>query len=157
MGDLMALAFRLDLTRVCTFMWANGGRTGRSRRSMSGRAITCRTMRATPPRSTPSGGSIDGGANDSRISYRRSRRPRPGRIVRSWTTRCSASAALSDGNRHNHHDLPIIVAGKGGGVASGKVVRHASRTPLCNLFVSMGRAAGVPLETFGDSTGVARL
>ena len=25
MGDLMALAFRLDLTRVCTFMWANEG------------------------------------------------------------------------------------------------------------------------------------
>jgi hypothetical protein len=63
-------------------------------------------------------------------------------------------SAISDGNRHNHHDLPILLMGKGGGrVTPNRHVRYPRRTPLCNLYVSLLDAAGVSVQSFGDSTG----
>lgn len=61
---------------------------------------------------------------------------------------------ISDGNRHNHEDLPIVVAGRGGGaVKTGRLVRSPRETPLCNLYLSMLDCAGCPQESFSDSTG----
>ena len=62
-------------------------------------------------------------------------------------------SGLGDGNRHNHHDLPILLFGKGGGaVVPGAHRRFERRTPLCNLYLSMLHAAGVRAGGFGDST-----
>jgi len=62
---------------------------------------------------------------------------------------------ISDGNRHNHEDLPVLVAGRGGKtVETGRVVRSPKETPLCNLYLSMLERAGCPQEKFADSTGV---
>lgn len=60
----------------------------------------------------------------------------------------------ADGNRHTHHNLPIILAGAGGGALTpGRFVRHGSK-PTSNLFLSMADRMGVQgLERFGDSTG----
>ena len=59
-----------------------------------------------------------------------------------------------DGNRHNHHDLPILLAGKGGGtLKANRHVRYPADTPLCNLFVEMLDRMGVPTKSFGDSKG----
>ena len=60
----------------------------------------------------------------------------------------------ADGNRHTHVNLPIILAGGGGGtLASGRFVKHGSR-PASNLFLSMADRMGVSgLERFGDSSG----
>jgi hypothetical protein len=60
----------------------------------------------------------------------------------------------SDGNRHTHVNLPLILAGRGGGTLSaGRYVKHAS-TPMSNLFLAMADRMGVPnLPRFGDSTG----
>lgn len=61
---------------------------------------------------------------------------------------------ISDGNRHDHHDLPILVAGRGGNaVETGRVVRSPRETPLCNLYLSMLAHAGCAQESFSDSTG----
>ena len=61
---------------------------------------------------------------------------------------------IGDGDRHNHHDLPILLAGRGGGsVTPGRHLKYAKDTPLCNLYVSMLDAAGVKTDRFGDSTG----
>jgi hypothetical protein len=61
---------------------------------------------------------------------------------------------ISDGDRHNHDDLPILVAGKGGGrIHSGRHITYPDNTPMANLFLSMLDCAGVPGETIGDSTG----
>ncbi len=60
---------------------------------------------------------------------------------------------ISDGNSHNHENLPILVAGRGGGsVQTGRVVRSPKETPLCNLYLSMLDKAGCPQESFADST-----
>jgi hypothetical protein len=60
----------------------------------------------------------------------------------------------ADGNRHTHHNLPIILAGGGGGTLTpGRYVQHGSK-PLTNLFLSMAERLGVrDLERFGDSDG----
>lgn len=60
----------------------------------------------------------------------------------------------ADGNRHTHHDLPLVLAGAGGGrLKTGRYVKHGGK-PLSNLFLALADHAGVSvLETFGDATG----
>jgi hypothetical protein len=60
----------------------------------------------------------------------------------------------ADGNRHTHHNLPIILAGNGGGSLSpGRYLKLPS-TPATNLFLGMTDRLGIrDLEQFGDSTG----
>jgi hypothetical protein len=60
----------------------------------------------------------------------------------------------SDGDRHNHDDLPILLAGRGGGtVATGRHLQFAEETPVTNLWLTMLDRAGVEVEAIGDSTG----
>jgi len=60
----------------------------------------------------------------------------------------------ADGNRHTHFNLPIILAGNGGGTLTpGRYVKHGA-VPATNLFLSMADRMGLTgLERFGDSTG----
>lgn len=60
----------------------------------------------------------------------------------------------ADGNRHTHNNLPIVLAGAGGGTLTpGRFVKHEAK-PTTNLFLSMADRMGVQkLERFGDSTG----
>ncbi len=62
-------------------------------------------------------------------------------------------SGISDGDRHNHHDLPIIVAGNGGGkFDTGRHVDLKQEVPLSNLYVRMLNEFGVQADRFGDST-----
>ena len=64
------------------------------------------------------------------------------------------SSALSDGDSHNPHKLPIVLGGKGGGrIDAGQHRMYTEDTPLANLYVSMLDAFGTPVERFADSTG----
>lgn len=64
-------------------------------------------------------------------------------------------SAISDANRHTHDDLPIILAGHGGGtIQTGRYVSHPNETPLNNLFLAMADRMGTKLDKFGDSKGV---
>ncbi len=63
-------------------------------------------------------------------------------------------SGLADGNQHAHHDLPILLAGRGGGtLAPGRHVRYAKDTPLANLDLDLLDRMGAHQERFGDSTG----
>ena len=159
MGDLMTLAFRLDLTRVCTFMWANEG---------SNRTFPMVDVREGHHHLSHHAG--DHAKIDAirRINLWQNERfadliadlagiegENGGSLLDD--TLVLYGGAISDGNRHNHHDLPIVVAGGGGSAEPGRQVSHAPRTPLCNLYRSMASAAGTPLDRFGDSNGSAML
>jgi hypothetical protein len=61
--------------------------------------------------------------------------------------------ALSDGNGHSNHNLPLLVAGHAGGLRGGRHVAAKPMTPVANLYVNMMERVGVPTESFGDSTG----
>jgi hypothetical protein len=63
-------------------------------------------------------------------------------------------SAIGDGNRHNHDELPILVAGRGAGtIKTGQHLRYPKDTPLANLHLSLLERMGVALPSFGDSTG----
>jgi hypothetical protein len=60
----------------------------------------------------------------------------------------------ADANRHTHDNLPLVLAGAGGGtLAGGRYVKHGSK-PVTDLFLSMGDRMGLTgLDRFGDSSG----
>jgi hypothetical protein len=60
----------------------------------------------------------------------------------------------ADGNRHTHANLPVILAGGGGGtLQTGRYLKLRS-VPMSNLFLSLLDRMGVDgVERFGDSTG----
>lgn len=60
----------------------------------------------------------------------------------------------SDGNRHNHDDLPILLAGKGcGNLRTGRHVRYRRDTPLNNLWLALLERMNCNIDRLGDSTG----
>jgi len=61
---------------------------------------------------------------------------------------------LGDGNAHSHHNLPIILAGRGSGsVKPGRYLKLENETPLNDLFLSLFDRMGAPTDSFGDSKG----
>ena len=64
-------------------------------------------------------------------------------------------AGMADSNRHAPYDLPIVLAGHGAGqLKVGRHVRFGKDTPLGNLHLTLLDKFGVPVERWGDSTGV---
>jgi hypothetical protein len=63
-------------------------------------------------------------------------------------------SGLRDGNKHDPHNLPVVLGGRAGGrIATGQHLSYSPDTPLSNLYVSMLDAFGAPVERFADSTG----
>jgi Protein of unknown function (DUF1552) len=61
--------------------------------------------------------------------------------------------AIADGNRHTHDNLPVILAGHGGGtLTTGRFLKAPSQ-PMSNLFVTLLNRFGVAANAFGDSSG----
>src|SRR5262245_46996197 len=56
-------------------------------------------------------------------------------------------SSLSDGNKHDPNNLPILLGGRGGGrIRTGQHIASPKNTPLCNLYVSVLDCMGVPTE-----------
>lgn len=63
-------------------------------------------------------------------------------------------SGLSDGNRHSHEDLPILLAGRGGGsLTPGRHLQYKQGTPVTNLYLTLLDRVGVHPDSIGDSTG----
>jgi len=63
-------------------------------------------------------------------------------------------SGLSDGNRHTHEDLPVMVVGSGGGTfKTGRHIVYPTDTPMTNLYLTLLDRMGVRPESVGDSTG----
>jgi hypothetical protein len=155
MTDLLVLAFQTDVTRVATFPYANEG-SNRSYRLIN----------------VPDGHhdlSHHAGNRDKLDKIRRINRfhitqfayllERLKSIPEGNSTlldNCMIvyGSGNGDGNRHNHDNLPILLAGKGGGtLLTGRHVVYPRETPVTNLYLSMLDRLGIPMESFGDSTG----
>ena len=62
-------------------------------------------------------------------------------------------SSMSDGNRHDPDNLPILLGGRGGGtINAGRHLAAQGMVPLCNLYHAMLDRMGVEVEAFGDST-----
>jgi hypothetical protein len=155
MCDMMVLAFQTDLTRIGTFMFANEG-SNRSFREIG--------IPEGHHDLSHHGGMAEKQAKLRRINHYQIEQvayllEKMQAIKEPHGTLLDSSmlvfgGGISDGNRHNHDDLPVFIAGKGGGtIHSGRHITYKPGTPMTNLFLSMLDRAGVPAETIGDSTG----
>ncbi|HLX42120.1 MAG TPA: DUF1552 domain-containing protein [Bryobacteraceae bacterium] len=61
-------------------------------------------------------------------------------------------SGMSDADKHDHTNLPILVAG-GKPKTGGRYVKYREITPLANLHLTLLDRAGVRLDSFADSTG----
>jgi hypothetical protein len=60
------------------------------------------------------------------------------------------SSDVGDGDVHNHDNLPVLLAGRGGGITQpGRHIAFPEHTPLANLYVNILQGFGVPDSTFG--------
>jgi hypothetical protein len=63
-------------------------------------------------------------------------------------------SAISDGNKHTHEDLPVLLLGRGdGSLKPGRHVVYPKDTPMTNLYMTLLDRMGVHPESIGDSTG----
>jgi hypothetical protein len=159
MYDLMALSFQTDSTRITTFMLGNAG----SNRSYQQIGV--------------SGGhhSMSHHRNDEKkmadiqkidqyqaeqlgyfLDKLKAIKEAEGSLLDH--SMVLFGSAIADGNKHSHHDLPIVLAGGGHGtLKTGRYMKFAENTPLNNLFLGMcHRVGATSLKTFGDSTGVLK-
>lgn len=156
MMDVIALAFQSDTTRICSFMFGN--------------AVSNVSFRFLDD--------VSAGHHDVSHHQKDQDKLRQYEIISRWHVSQYAyllsklrdmkegdsnvlensmvlfASALSDGDRHDPHKLPVILGGRGGRrIASGQHLEYAEDTQLANLYVSMLDAFGTPVERFADSTG----
>ena len=63
-------------------------------------------------------------------------------------------SSLADGHEHEEKNLPILLAGGGGGtIKSGRVIRYQKNTTMSNVHLSMLQRMGLEVSEFGDSKG----
>ena len=65
---------------------------------------------------------------------------------------------MFNGDSHDGRNLPLILAGHGGGkIAGGRVLDFGEKPEeqqrACNLYLSLAQTMGVPMHQFGDSVG----
>jgi hypothetical protein len=67
-------------------------------------------------------------------------------------------AGISDGNKHDHVNLPAVLVGGGAGkLKGGRYLQFPDPTPMSNMFVSLLDKVGVEVDRLGDSTGPLRM
>ena len=60
----------------------------------------------------------------------------------------------ADGNRHTHSNLPVVLAGSGGGSLTAGRYTRCNGVPMSNMLLSLADRMGVKeLARLGDSTG----
>lgn len=158
MCDLLVLAWRMDLTRVSTLMIARDG----SDRTFPEIGITeghhALSHHGADQAKLDAIRKIDN-YHMRQFAYFIEKLKNTPEGDGSMLDHCMVmvGCGISDGNRHNHDELPILVAGRAGGHwKPGRHVRYDRGTPLCNLYVSMLNTLGVKTDRFGDSTGALK-
>ena len=155
MLDLMVLAFQGDVTRIATFMYANEA-SNRSHPTIGvPEAHHQVSHHGNDPKKQAKIQKIDH-FHVTQLAYFLTKLKA---IPEGDGTLLDHSmivygSGIGDGNRHNHDDLPILMAGRGGGsFETGRHVKLGTQTPLNNLYLSMLEGMGVPVDSLGDSTG----
>jgi hypothetical protein len=155
MFDLMALAFQTDTTRICTFMYANEG---------SNKSYPFLDVREGHHELSHHGGDKEKQRKIRDINrfhveqfaylLEKLKNVKEGDATLLDNVMIVYGSGIGDGNRHNHDDLPVLFAGRGGGtIKTGRHVTYPNNTPLNNLYLSMLDRVGAPTDSLGDSKG----
>ncbi|MCI0669382.1 MAG: DUF1552 domain-containing protein [Myxococcaceae bacterium] len=152
MLDLMVLAFRCDLTRVITFMLANA-RTNRvySFLGLTG-AHHAYSHHDDIPANLEALATIDVWVMEQfsyLVQQLKAVQEPDGTLLDSALV--YSGNEVQDPDHHGHRDLPVVLAGRGGGAVSpGRHVLYTQDEPVANLYISMLQTVGVSLTGFGD-------
>ncbi len=153
LGDLVALAFQADLTRVATFVLGNDGSNHSYREvgvseghhdvSHHGNDLTKHAKLRRINR-----------LHVEQLAHLLRRLKATAEGDGNLLDRCLIvyGSGIRDGDRHDHEDLPVLLAG-GAAVKGCRHIRYAAGTPLCNLYLTLLDWLEVRAERFGDSTG----
>ena len=155
MCDLMVLAFQTDSTRIATMMFANAGDNKNYRKIGVPDGHHDISHHGDNPEKLEKLSKINR-FQVQQLSYllQKMKSIREGERTLLDNSMVVYGSGLSDGNRHNHDNLPILLAGSGGGtIETGRHLRYDIETPVCNLFMSMLDRMGVDAPFIGDSTG----
>jgi hypothetical protein len=155
MGDLLAVALQTDMTRVASWMFANEG---------SDRSYQMIDVAEGHHSLSHHQNEAEKQAKIAKINHyhmqqfahflERLDAVREGDGTLLDNTMIVYGSGISDGNAHNHDDLPIILAGgASAGLVGGRHLRYENGTPLMNLYLKMLHAADVQVDAVGDSTG----
>ena len=153
--DLLVLAFQTDTTRVCTFSLANEGSNMRYANLGINDGHHELSHHGGDPEKLAKIATINA-FHAAQFGYLLGRLQAVREGEGTLLDQCviAYGSGNSDGNRHNHDDLPLLLAGRGGGtIRTGRHVQFADETPVTNLWLSMLARAGVDVEAIGDSTG----
>ena len=173
MMDLMVAAFQSDATRVCTFM-LDHGQSNRYFNFLSGIRGTWHALshyknasgRTQDDDGTTSWESVEQKRamfaevirwHHVQVAYlldrmQSIREPDGGTLLDN--SMLVYGASLADGNEHDEHDLPIVVAGRGAGtIRPGRFIEYDEPTNLANLHLSLLKRMGVETDAFATSDG----
>ena len=156
MLDMIALAFQSDTTRIGTFMFGNAV-SGQNFRFLEGVSNTHHEIshHSKDPDKLQQYHLINRW-HIEQYAYllRKLQSMKEGEGTVLDNSMVLFGSALSDGNSHNPHKLPLVLGGRGGGrIAAGQHLSYTEDTAAANLYVSMLDAFGTPVERFADSTG----
>jgi hypothetical protein len=155
MADMLVLAFQADLTRVATFMLANDGSNRPYRQINVSEGHHDLSHHGRDPAKQAKIREINR-FHVQHLAYllEKLKSAKEGNGTLLDNCMLVYGAGISDGDRHNHDNLPVILAGRGGGtIKPGRHVVYPDNTPMANLFMSMLDRMRVPADHVGDSTG----
>ena len=155
MGDMMALAFQTDTTRIASYLLAHDG---------DNRSYPNLGVRHGHHSISHHGNNAEKVADLAKINryhcslfahfLGRLKSIKEGDGTLLDHSMIVYGGAIGDGNRHTHYDLPVIFAGKGNGAVNvGRHLVYPRHTPMANLFLTMLDIFGAPADSLGDSTG----
>ena len=161
MYDLMYIAFKSDITRVASYQIASEGGTAPTNNLSKRIGLTKDLHQLSHSAAKGPEGFKDWGIWDQfvakQLAYfiqRLKETPEgDGRLL----DRCLIFQGAATSRVHDNTNFPIIMAGgKQMGHKTGQFITYdEEKNNLANLFVRIGNSMDVPMENFGDSTGVA--
>lgn len=155
MMDMIVLAFQTDSTRVISFMIGNGS----DNRSYPQIGVSEGHHTLSHHQGDKKKHAKISSINRHHIGHLAYLLTRLKSIEEGDTTLLDNSmivygCAFGDGNAHDHSNLPIVLAGRGGRtIEPGRHVKYPESTPLTNLYISMLQRVGAGTDQLGDSTG----
>ena len=152
LNELIALAFQCDATRVASLMWGNV--TSNRNYASIGAAGGHHDI-------SHHGGNADNIAKLKKIGKWEMDRlghllgklkalpDSDGRTVLD-NTLIFYSSDISDGDSHNHDDMPVLLAGGGADFTMNRYVTYPDKPHFSDLFISIANAFGSTIDKFGE-------
>lgn len=156
LADLLVVAFQTDQTRLATFVFANEG----SNRDYSFVGVPEGHHELSHHGNDPEKHAKLRTINRfhvEQLAYLLKRLQGIKEADGTLLDRCMIAygSGMGDSNRHDHENLPLLLAGGGSGsLRPGSHVRFAKGTPATNLHLSLLHRLGVTIDSLGDSTGL---